>query len=139
MITERINCAGCKDKVIFILVLIRFAKAKLFRTSYTVQKTKNIFANLFSVGIVYSENIVKSGNFNYSTIFKPALNVMNQKNIYYLKKTSTFSCNFSKITIIEIIRKFNSNNSSLSFYKMQIIKDFSLLLEMTKQYCILSF
>ena len=34
-----------------ILVLIRFAKAKLFRTSYTVQKTKNIFANLFSVGI----------------------------------------------------------------------------------------
>jgi|GEM_PF-2687487 len=46
-----------------ILVLIRFAKAKLFRTSYTVQK-KNIFANLFSVGINLNE---------FKTVFKETI------------------------------------------------------------------
>jgi len=46
---ELLSSNGLKN----ILVLIKFAKAKLFRTSYTVQKSKNIFANLFSVGIKY--------------------------------------------------------------------------------------
>ncbi|GEM_PF-3081565 len=40
-----------------IIVLIRFAMSKLFRTSYNVQKTKNIFAKLFSVGIQYKNRI----------------------------------------------------------------------------------
>ncbi len=41
----------CCNFIAVILVLIRFVKAKVFRTSYTVQKTKNIFAKIFSVGI----------------------------------------------------------------------------------------
>ncbi len=51
IITYNVNGLRTNNKNEFILVLIRFAKAKLFRTNYTVQKTKNIFANLFSVGI----------------------------------------------------------------------------------------
>ena len=48
----------------FILVLIRFANAKLFRTSYAVHEQNNIFAFSFRVGIVcYKKCFIFDGNF----------------------------------------------------------------------------
>ena len=40
------------DCSFIILVLIRFAKIKLIRTSYAVHEQSNVFAFLFSVGII---------------------------------------------------------------------------------------